>query len=179
MIPRAPLKAGERYSFRVKAGLPFRDGGVLEADRSSRFTVARPAVMQLPKQLLLKVMVPRPGPTLPTQLLEVPLNLEIIGQDANGLMARLEIGGGRQQILHLYQDAERIRLQAFALPLAGPGGVSSLADASSVVGNLVLNTENSVSPKLAQGTMTIGAPGVKLPNVAWTLEDAGAIRSVH
>jgi len=176
LIPQAPLNAGERYTFRVKAGLPFRDGGVLEADRSSTFTVARPPVMQLPKQLVLKVMVPVPGPTMPPPLKEVPLNMEITGQDANGLIATLQIGGGRQQLLRLYQDAERIRLQPFALPMAGPGGVSSLADASLVAGSLVSHAGNSPGPTRAQGTLTIGAPGFKVPQVAWTLEAAAVAR---
>jgi YVTN family beta-propeller protein len=179
LIPEQPLNAGERYTFRVKAGLPFRDGGVLEGDRSTTFTVARPAAVALPQDLVLKVLVPVPGPpTVPPQMKEVPLSLKITGQDENSLLAKLDILGGRVQTLRLYQDADRIRLQPFALPMGGPGGSSSLADASSVAGNLVLNPEkeNAEIFGKAQGTLTIGAPGIKVPQVAWTLEAATAAR---
>ncbi|HYX36632.1 MAG TPA: hypothetical protein VE954_26280 [Oligoflexus sp.] len=176
LIPTSPLTAGERYTFRVKAGLPFRDGGILEADRSTTFTVAQPAAAVLPKNLVLKIMVPVPGPTMPPPLKEVALSLQIIGQDANGLIGRLELGSGRQQNVRLYQDGDRVRLQPFALPMAGPGGVSSLADASLVAGKLVFSAENRENFAQAQGTLTIGAPGFKVPQVAWTLEAAPAAR---
>jgi hypothetical protein len=172
-----PLQAGERYTFRVKAGLPFRDGGVLEGDRSTTFTVARPAAIELPKDLVLKVMVPAAGPpTVPPQMKEVALSLRITGHDANSLLAELDITGGRVQLLRIYQDDARIRLQSFALPMGGPGGGSSLADASAVAGALVPNPNDSKMFGKAQGTLTIGAPGIKVPQVAWTLEAAPAAR---
>jgi DNA-binding beta-propeller fold protein YncE len=177
LIPEMPLQAGERYTFRVKAGLPFRDGGVLEGDRSTTFTVARPAAIELPKDLVLKVMVPAAGPpTVPPQMKEVALSLRITGHDANSLLAELDITGGRVQLLRIYQDDARIRLQSFALPMGGPGGGSSLADASAVAGALVPNPNDSKMFGKAQGTLTIGAPGIKVPQVAWTLEAAPAAR---
>jgi DNA-binding beta-propeller fold protein YncE len=177
LVPEQALTAGERYTFRVKAGLPFRDGGVLEGDRSSSFIVARPAAVTLPKDLVLKVMVPVPGPpTVPPAMKEVPLSLQITGQDANGIWAKLDITGGRMQMLRLYQDGDRLRLQAFALPMGGPPGSNSLADASAVTGKLVLNAEQGETFTKAQGTLTIGAPGIKVPQVPWTLEAAPAVR---
>ncbi len=172
LVPLVPMNAGERYTFRARAGLPFRDGGILEADRISSFTVARPAQAVLPKDLILKVKVPMPGPTMPPPLMEVPLSLIITGEDSNGRIAKLDLGGGRSQTLRLYQDGERIRLQSFALPFAGGPGGSTLADASAVSGVLILDATDGAVFRKAQGTLTIGAPGISVPRVAWTLEAA-------
>ncbi len=178
LVPDAPLTAGERYTFKVKAGLPFRDGGILEGDRASSFKVGRPALAELPRDLQLKITVPVPGPpTVPPTTKVIVLPLQMTGSDANSLFAKLNIGGGREQKLRIYQDAERIRLQPFALPgVGGPPGGSTLADASSVNGTLLVNAENPGQFQKAQGTLTIGAPGIRVPQVAWTLESAPALR---
>jgi len=171
LIPEQPLQAGTRYTFRVLKGLAFRDGGILEGERSSSFTVAQPAVASLPRDLLLTIKVPVPGPVQPPPLRSVLLPLTIVGRDENSLLAQLDLGGGRVQKLRVYQDGEAIRIQSFALPMmGGPGGNMTLADASQVRGQLVRNQDVPSVFFQAQGTLAIGAPGIKVPKIAWTLE---------
>ncbi len=180
LTPDSPLEPGQRYTFKVKAGLPFRDGGILEGDRSSSFKVARTPTAILPTDLQLKIMTPVPGPpTVPPAVREVNLPLKITGADANSLLASLSLGEGRVQKLRVYQDAERIRIQPFALPMAGGPGGGALADASSVNGTLSVAAENPAQFVKAQGTLTIGAPGIRIPQVAWVLEAAKTARSTR
>ncbi|MFW7377553.1 MAG: beta-propeller fold lactonase family protein [Oligoflexus sp.] len=164
--PLQNLTPGARYVFRVKAGLPFQNGGRLEAERRSIFTVAQEPLAKLPKQLQLNVKLAIPGSGTPPAMTVIDLPLTIVDQDENSLLAKLDIGEGRVQTLRIYQSAANIRLQPFALPVRAPTGGSTLADASHVVGKLSVDGDEFLK---AEGQLNMGAPGTKIPGIQWEI----------
>jgi hypothetical protein len=164
LIPKSPLLPGQSYLFTVKAGLRFRDGSVQEADRISRFVTAQRPALDLPASLYLIVDLPRSGSGTVFTQKETVLRLSFVRSTPEGQELSLDLGGGRRQTLFLLQDGESFALQSFALPVYFGDETEALADASAVLGRFDGN-----SSVIARGTLTVGAPGMKIFSVGWRL----------
>ncbi len=162
-VPAQPLTPAARYRFRVTAGLRFRTAGELEAERTTLFTVARPAAGVLGTQLSLAVTLPPMGPPP----LPVTLPLTQLAPAPGGLRVELELGPDQKQQLWLRIDGEQVVMQPFALPLPGRG----TADAALVRGRVTetLDVMGQKTITKIEGTLRIGAPGLKVPGVAFMI----------
>lgn len=166
-VPQGPLTPGRRYRFGVRAGLPFRDGSVLDADRLGTFAVAASPAPELPARLRMKVLLgfDSNGANVPKQ--EKVLDFTYSGKAPEGQRLRLDLGDGRSQEVLLWQDGRSLHFRSFALPIPSAPGKEALADASEVRGAWV---EGKQGRREARGTLTIGAPGLRFKAVPWTLE---------
>lgn len=169
-VPDQPLRAGARYRFRVTSGLRFRSAGELEGERTTLFAVARPAVGGLDAALSLAVTLPPMGPPpLPPPVM-LPLNVLSAapgGLLPGGLLVELSLGPDQKQTLWLRIDNDQVVMQPFALPLPGRG----TADAALVRGKVTqtLDVMGKKSITRIDGTLRLGAPGISVPGVAFTI----------
>jgi DNA-binding beta-propeller fold protein YncE len=160
--PGAPLDAGGTYVFRARAGLPFATGGALEAERSIRFVVSRPAMASLPDTMHLVVHAAIPTSGGPPKPLDLTFAVTAGETTPSGPSIVIKLGDDQEQRLLVRLDGERVLLAPFALPL-GRG----VADATRVSG-AAREVANGTLAK-AEGTLTIGGPGLAIPNVRWEL----------
>ncbi len=159
-VPAEPLAAG-RYRYVVGEGLPFLTGGSLNADRTIDFEVAA-APQPLPSDSLrMLVTVAFGGP--PT---DVEMRLQVSPGDGNGGAVPIEIRPAavptQQQDGWVRIDASSFTMSSFAMPL----GPRALADARSITATL----RTDGGPIVAEGTLTITAPGITVPNVPFRIE---------
>lgn len=164
LTPKQRLAAGKTYRFCAVAGLHFRSGGVLEADRCSTFSVAMPAIASLQGGFTLSINLPPMGPMPPPPPLTFALDID--GEVPGGLAATLALSPTQKQRLWLRLDGQRFLMQPFALPV-GPG----IADAGQVTGR-VTGTGDGPAGKLVtriEGTLRLGAPGINVPGIAFVL----------
>lgn len=161
LAPTAPLVAGQRYMFRVLAGLPFVSGGELGAERRSELTVASAALGSWPDVMQLTVTVPSPmGGTTP-----LPFVLRKLQGTPGALRLQIEpvvFGKQQRQTVWLRVDGDKLYLQAFALPISP----AAVADASGIVGTVIASDGVITS---ASGTLRITGPGIDVPGVAFSI----------
>ena len=158
--PAQPLTAGESYRFRVRPGLPFRRGGTLEYERSTAFTVAKPAVGILPAALTLTVHLPPMGPGPGTDL---QFDADLLAPRDGSQALRLHISMTQTQTLWLQISNDKFYLQGFALPLPMRG----VADAGEASGSVATKGEQITA---LNGTLRLGAPGLKIPGIAFDVK---------
>jgi hypothetical protein len=162
--PTRPLVPGERYKFRVLAGLPFVSGGELAAERRTELTVAKPAIGAWPDVMQLTVTVPSPmGGTAP-----VPFLLRKLPAKQGGLRIQIEplvFGKQQRQTVWLRVDGDKLYLQSFALPISP----AAVADASAIVGTVVA-ADGTITG--ASGTLRITGPGINVPGVTFSIAPA-------
>jgi hypothetical protein len=166
-VPKQPLGAGQRYTFRVSAGLRFLSGGVLEGDRTSEFAVARPATARLEGGLKLRVYLPPMGPPPAPPPPPIELPVEVVGAVPGGLQLKLTLSPGpvvQEQILWARLDGDTFLMQPFSLPTS-----RAIADAASVKG--AVKTKDPVTGRatLIEGTLRLGAPGLSVPGLRFEL----------
>jgi DNA-binding beta-propeller fold protein YncE len=162
--PAALLTPGASYTFRVLPGLPFLSGGELSGERSTSFTVARPAVGKWPRTMKMTVQVPgRSGP--------VPMDFMLESLDAprpGGLSLRIlpqRFGTQQRQEVWARVDGDTLRMQAFAMPIS-PTGV---ADAMQVTGTVKQVDPATQDILRVEGTLRIGGPGINFPGVQFVI----------
>lgn len=160
LVPDAPLVAGQGYRFRVLPGLPFQSGGTLEYERTSQFTVAQPAPGTLPQSMVLTVHLPPMGPGPGT---DVPFDVDLLPPSPGVQSLRLHLSMTQTQTLWLQISGSKFYLQGFALPLPSRG-VADAGDASGQV-----SAAGGVITALT-GTLRVGAPGIKIPGIAFDLK---------
>ncbi|MFY0565493.1 hypothetical protein ACN28E_16850 [Archangium lansingense] len=163
-VPAAPLAQGARYRFRVLPGLPFLSGGALWGELGTEFTVARPAVGSWASSMRMIVQVPGRGGTTPVEFVLAAAEASRPGALA---LTVLPQGSGSQQRQQIWArlDADRWRMQPFAMPLFG----TSVADASEVVG-LVTHVDPSTQGIIrVEGTLRIRGPGIDTKDVAFSI----------
>lgn len=162
--PKQPLSPAARYRFCVLPGLRFRSGGVLPSERCSEFTIAQPAQAALPATMTLSVQLPAMGGAPPPP---IPFPLDAEAPEPGSLRLVLTLGPNQKQRLWGRIDGETFYLQPFALPLPGRG----VADAANVVGKITARAEvgGQTQATRIEGTLRLGAPGLSLPGIAFTL----------
>lgn len=162
--PRQPLVAGASYRFCALPGLRFRGGGVLEGERCSEFSVAKPAQAGLPAAMTLSVQLPAMGGPPPPP---IPFALDAEAPEPGSLRLLITLGANQKQRLWARIDGDAFYLQPFALPLPGRG----VADAANVVGKITMQADVGGKPQATriEGTLRIGAPGLTLPGIAFTV----------
>lgn len=158
--PDALLSAGQRYRFRVLPGLPFQSGGVLEYERTSQFIVAQPPLAALPQSMVLTVHLPAMGPGPATDL---PFDIDLLPPGPGVQLLRLHLSATQTQTLWLELSGDKFFLQGFALPLPGRG----TADAGEASGQVT--AAGGVVTAL-NGTLRIGAPGIKIPGIVFDIK---------
>ncbi|MFO0580349.1 MAG: YncE family protein [Polyangia bacterium] len=158
--PAQPLTAGESYRFRVLPGLPFRRGGTLGYERSTTFTVAKPAAGKLAQSLVLTVHLPPMGPGPGTDL---PFDAELLTPRDGSQALRLHLSMTQTQTLWLQISGDKFYLQGFALPLP-MRGVADAGDASGTV------TAAAGQITALSGTLRMGAPGIKIPGILFDIK---------
>ncbi|MDY7225647.1 beta-propeller fold lactonase family protein [Hyalangium rubrum] len=163
-IPAAPLAPGARYTFRALPGLPFQSGGELWGERSTAFTVAKPAAGRWPRTMMMTVQVPgRNGPMSMDMLLEASdtprpggLTLRILPQ---------LFGTQQRQEVWVRVDGDVLRMEPFAMP-AGP---TSVADAMQVTGTVTQVDPSTQDILRVEGTLRVAGPGIDLPGVPFVI----------
>lgn len=163
--PAKPLLPGQRYTFQVLPGLHFQSGGVLDGMRQSQFTVSQPAPGELPVALNLTITLPAMGPPPLPPPVVMPLDLQ--APPPGSLGGVLTLGPNQKQRLWLRIDGDNFYMQAFALPLPGRG----TADAGLVVGKVTTTSDVMGKKTITKidGTFRLGAPGITVPGIAFTL----------
>jgi DNA-binding beta-propeller fold protein YncE len=163
-VPTTPLTPGARYTFRALPGLPFLSGGELWGERTTSFTVARPAAGKWTRTMKMTVQVPsRMGP-VPMGFLLKPVEAPKPG----GLTLRIEpqvFGTQQRQEVWARLDGDTLRMQPFAIPIAP----TAVGDAMQVVGTVRQVAPTTQDVLRVEGTLRIGGPGIDLPGVPFVI----------
>lgn len=164
-VPKEPLTPGASYTFRVRAGLPFLSGGVLEGERSTAFTVAQPAVGKWAKTMKMTIQVPAgPSGVVPMDFLLESLEAPRPGGLTLRILPQL-FGAQQRQEVWARVDGTTLRLQPFAIPIS-PTGVGDAMQISGTVTQVDSATQDILR---VEGTLRIGGPGINLPGVAFVI----------
>ncbi|WP_224248519.1 hypothetical protein [Hyalangium gracile] len=162
--PATPLTPGASYTFRALPGLPFLSGGELWGERSTTFTVARPAAGKWPRMMKMTVQVPgRTGPT-PVDFLLESLDAPRPGGLSLRILPQL-FGTQQRQEVWARVDGDTLRMQPFALPIS-PTGV---ADAMQVTGSVTQVDASTQDILRVEGTLRMGGPGIDIPGVRFVI----------
>jgi len=163
-VPTAPLTPGARYTFRALPGLPFLSGGELWGERSTSFSVARPAAGKWNRTMKMTVQVPGPMGPVPMAFLLKPVEAPKPG----GLTLRIEpqlFGRQQRQEVWARLDGDTLRMQPFAIPIAP----TAVGDAMQVVGTVSQVAPTTQDVLRVDGTLRIGGPGINLPGVPFVI----------
>jgi DNA-binding beta-propeller fold protein YncE/mono/diheme cytochrome c family protein len=175
LTPDAPLAPGATYRFRVRPGLPFRSGGVLEGERSAIFTVAAAASATLPDMMQMTATIYGPsGPVeLPLLLRRDPsqagdgtyvIEPQLFGtQQRQVVWVRLEGAEGAP-------EGDRFLMEPFALPVSPTGAAGDARDFAGTV----VETDAEGRAARIEGTFTLRAPGLSAPGLRFVLTAAAA-----
>lgn len=163
LVPDAPLTPGGKYEFVVKEGLPFRSGGVWWGEWKSPFQVANaPAGELVGEQTMLIEAASQMGPVT------VEFTLQPQEPQPGGLsyvLAPVTFGDQQRQEIWLRIDGSDVYLEPFALPI----GPTAVGDARLVIGKIADVDAATGQIKLIEGTLTIGAPGIEVPDIPFTI----------
>jgi DNA-binding beta-propeller fold protein YncE len=165
-VPDATLAEGGSYIFRVLAGLPFLSGGELDAERRSRFQVARAPAATWPAMAQMQVQLAFPPGSAPKP---VPLLLDTKPVAAPGDPLRVVIvptqnGTQQRQPAWLRLDGDRMLMEPFALPISASG----VANVSNVVGRVV-NADGGVVGRV-EGTLRLSGPSVDMSGIPFSID---------
>jgi DNA-binding beta-propeller fold protein YncE/mono/diheme cytochrome c family protein len=163
LTPDAPLRPGATYRFRVRPGVPFLSGGVLEAERSSTFTVTATASATLPDVMQMVATVYGP-----TGAVELPLQLRR-GEDQAGerifVIEPQLFGAQQRQAVWVRLDGERFLMEPFALPVSPTGAAG---DARDIIGAITATDAEGRATRI-EGTFALRAPGRSTPGLPFVI----------